>query len=65
MNHFLISFCLITSLLTAQNSNDVSLKWESPVTIFSDSVEVKALSFEGAFYHLNESSFPFYQEKPI
>ena len=63
MNHFLISFCLITSLLTAQNSNDVSLKWESPVTIFSDSVEVKALSFEGAFYHLNESSFPFYQEK--
>ena len=30
---------------------------------FYNSVEVKALSFEGAFYHLNESSFPFYQEK--
>ena len=47
----------------AQNSKDITIKWGSPVSHFFDSVEVKALSFDGAFYNLHESSFPFYQEK--
>ena len=47
----------------AQNSKDVAIKWGSPVSHFFDSEEVKALSFDGAFYNLHESSFPLYQEK--
>jgi len=67
MNHFLITFCLFTCLMMsssiAQNSKDVSIKWGSPVSHFFESEEVKALSFDGAFYNLHESSFPLYQEK--
>ena len=47
----------------AQNSKDVTIKWGPPVSHFFDSEEVKALSFDGAFYNLHESSFPLYQEK--
>ena len=46
-----------------QNSRDVSIKWSSPKSHFIESGELKTLSFEGAFYNLNESSFPFYKEK--
>ena len=67
MYHFLINFCLFTCLMMsssiAQNSKDVTIKWGSPVSHFFESEEVKALSFDGAFYNLHESSFPLYQEK--
>ena len=67
MYHFLINFCLFTCLMMsssiAQNSKDVSIKWCSPVSHFFESEEVKALSFDGAFYNLHESSFPLYQRK--
>lgn len=67
MNHLLIIFsflsCLMVSSSKAQNSKDVSIKWGDPVIHFSDSEEIKALSFDGAYYNLHESSFPLYQEK--
>ena len=60
MYHFLITFSLFTCLMMsssiAQNSKDVTIKWGSPVSHFFESEEVKALSFDGAFYNLHESS---------
>ena len=67
MNQFLIAFSLLTCLMMkssiGQNSRDVSIKWSSPKSHLIESGELKTLSFEGAFYNLNESSFPFYKEK--
>ena len=45
MNHFLITFSLFTCLMMsssiAQNYKDVSIKWQSPVSHFFESEEVK------------------------
>ncbi|GIR11466.1 MAG: hypothetical protein CM15mP23_00410 [Cryomorphaceae bacterium] len=67
MNQFLITFSLLTCLMMkssiGQNSKEVSIKWGSPVSHFIESEELKSLSFEGAFYNINESFFPLYKEK--
>ena len=50
-------------LSKAQNSKEVSIKWGSPISHFSQSEKVKVLSIDGAFYNIQESSFPMYREK--
>ena len=67
MNHFLIAFCLMSYLITssslAQNPIDVSIKWGPPVSIFSEGEEIKILNFKGAFYNIQDSSFPVFKKK--
>ena len=61
--YFTLLFFIVFTTSVAQNSNDVLVEWELPISLSAAHEEVEVLSFKGAYYNLSEHTFPIYRKK--